>query len=160
MTIYKLDILLSQFWTNSFFHVWFSSLFLLLHLDFSGDRYGVWYAYLLKNFPKFVMVQIIRGFQFSSVTQSCPTLCDPMDCSTPGLPVPHHLLELAQTHVHRVIDAIQPSHSLSSPSPSAVNLSQHQGLLQWVGFSHQVVKVLEFPLQHQSFQWIFRTDLL
>ena len=69
--------------------------------------------------------------QFSSVTQSCPTLCDPIDCSTPGLPVHHHLLELAQTHVHRVSDAIQPSHPLSSPSP-AFNLSQHQGLFKWV----------------------------
>ena len=66
--------------------------------------------------------------QFSSVTQSCPTLCDPMDCSTPGLPVHHQLPELAQTHVHRVSDAIQPSHPLSSPSPPAFNLSQHQSL--------------------------------
>ena len=64
----------------------------------------------------------------SSVVQSCPTLCDPMDCSTPGLPVHHHLPEFAQTHVHRVGDAIQPSHPLSSPSPPAFNLSLHQGL--------------------------------
>ena len=68
--------------------------------------------------------------QFSSVTQSCPTLCDPMDCSTPGLPVHHQLPEFTQTHVHRVSDAIQPSHPLSSPSPSAFNLSQHQGLFK------------------------------
>jgi len=66
-------------------------------------------------------------YQFISVTQSCSSLCDPMDCSTPGLPVHHQLLELTQTHVHRVSDAIQPSHPLSSPSPPAFNLSQHQG---------------------------------
>ena len=68
-------------------------------------------------------------FQFSLVTQMCPTLCDPMDCSRPGLPVHHQLLEFTQTHVHRVGDAIQPSHFLWSPSPPAFNLSQHQGLL-------------------------------
>ena len=90
--------------------------------------------------------------QFSSVAQSCPTLCDPMDCSTPGFPV-HQLPELAQTHVHRVDDAIQPSHPLPSPSPPAPNLSQHQGLFQEVSSSQQVGKVLEFQLQHQSFQW-------
>ena len=91
-------------------------------------------------------------------TQSCPTLCDPMDCSTAGFPVPHHLSEPAQTHVHWVGDAIQPSHPLSSASPPALNLSQHQGLFQWVGSSHQVAKVLE--LQLQSFQGIFRVDFL
>ena len=95
-----------------------------------------------------------------SVTQSCLTLCDPMDCSTPSFPVLHHLPEFAKIHVHRVGDAIQPSHPLSSPSPPAFNLSQHQGLFKWVSSSHQVAKVLEFQLQHQSFQWIFRTDFL
>ena len=99
-------------------------------------------------------------YQFSSVAQSCPALCDPMDCSTPGFPVHHQLLELAQTHVHWVGDAIQPYHPLSSPSPPAFNLSQHQDLFQWVSSLHQVTKVLEFQLQHQSFQWIFRTDFL
>ena len=84
--------------------------------------------------------------------------CDPMDCSTPGFPVHHQLPELAQTHVHWVGDAIQPSHPLSSPSPPALNPSQHQGLFKWVSSSHEVAKVLEFQLQHQSFQWIFRTD--
>ena len=98
--------------------------------------------------------------QFSSVTQSCLTLRDPMDCSTPGFPVHHQLLELAQTHVHWVGDAIRLSHPLSSPSPPAFNLSQHQGLLQWVRASYQVAKVLELQLQHQSFQWIFGTDFL
>ena len=99
-------------------------------------------------------------FQLRLVTQSCLTLCDLMDCSTPGLPVQHQLPELAQTHVHWVSDVIQPSHLLSSPSPPVFNLSQPQGLFQWVSSSHQVAKVLEFQLQHQSFQWIFRDDLL
>ena len=90
--------------------------------------------------------------QFSSVTQSCPTLCDPMNRSMPGLPVHHLLLEFTQTQVHRIGDAIQPSHPLSSPSPPAFNLSQHQGLFQQVSSSCQVAKVLEFQLQHQSFQ--------
>ena len=84
--------------------------------------------------------------RFSSVTQSCPTLCDPMNCSMPGLPVHHQLLEFTQTHVHRVGDAIQPSHPLSSPSPPAPNHSQHQSLFQWVNSSHEVAKVLEFQL--------------
>ena len=84
-------------------------------------------------------------------------LCNPMDCSTPGFPVHHQLSELAQTHVHREGDAIQP-YPLSSPSPPAFNLSQHCDLFQWVSSSHQVSQVLE--LQHQSFKWILRTDLL
>ena len=102
--------------------------------------------------------------QFSSVAQSCPTLCDPMDCSRPGFPVHHQLPELAQTHVHWVSNAIQPSNALLSPSPPAFNLSQHQGLFQWVSgqsIGHpQVVKVLELQLQHQSLQWIFRVAFL
>ena len=97
---------------------------------------------------------------FSSVAQSCPTLCDPMDCSTPGFPVHHQLPEPTQTHIHRVSDAIQPSHPLSSPSLPAFNLSQHQGHFQWVSSLHLVAKVLEFQLQHQSFQWKFSTDFL
>ena len=72
----------------------------------------------------------VSSVQFSSVTQSCPTLCDPMNCSTPGLPVHYQLLECTQTHIHRVSDAIQPSHPLSSPSPPAPNPSQHQSLFQ------------------------------
>ena len=103
---------------------------------------------------------IWKHIQFSSVAQSCLTLCDPMNHSTPGLPVHHQLPESTQTHVHRVDDAIQPSHPLSSPSPLALNLSQHQGLFQWVNSSHEVAKVLEFQPQHQSFQWTPRTDLL
>ena len=83
-----------------------------------------------------------------------------MDCSTPGFPVFHYLLQFAQTHVHCVNNAIQPSHPLSSPSPPALNLSQNQGLFQWVGSLHHVTKVLEFQLQHQSFQGILRVDFL
>ena len=98
--------------------------------------------------------------QFSSVAQLCLTLSDPMNCSTPGLPVHHQLPESTQTHVHWVGDGIQPSHPPSSPSPPAFNLSQHQGLFKWVSSSHQVAKVLEFQLQHQSFPWTLRTDLL
>ena len=105
------------------------------------------------------IMQMRYQIQFSSVAQLCPTLCDPMNHSTPGLPVHHQLLESTQTHVHRVGDAIQRSHPLSSPSPSALNLSQHQGLFQWVSSSHQVAKVLEFQLQRQSFQWTLKTDL-
>ena len=86
----------------------------------------------------------LRSVQFNSVTQSCPILHDPMNHSTPGLPVHHQLLEVTQTHVHWVGDAIQPSHSLSSPSPPALNLSQHQGLFTWVSFSYQVAKYWSF----------------
>ena len=100
----------------------------------------------------------LTSVQFNSVTQSCLTLCDPMNCSTPGLLVHHQLLESTQTHVHRVGDAIQSSHPLSSPSPPALTPSQHQGLFQWVSSSHEVAKVLEFQLQHQSLQWTSRTD--
>ena len=85
--------------------------------------------------------------QFSSVTQSCPILYDPMDCGNPGLPVHHQLPEFTQTHVHWVGDAIQLSHPLSSPSPPALNLSQIQNLFKWVSSSHQMAKVLEFQLQ-------------
>ena len=102
----------------------------------------------------------VRKSSVSSVTQLCLTLCNPKDCSKPGLPVYHQLLEFTQTHVLWVGDAIQPSHPLSSPSPPAFNLSQHQGLFQWVSSSHQVAKVLEFQLQHQFFHWIFSTDFL
>jgi len=98
--------------------------------------------------------------QFSSVAQSCPILCNPINHNTPGLPVHHQLPEPTQTHVHWVSDAIQPSHPLSSPSLPALNLFQHQGLFKWVSSSHQVAKVLEFQLQHQSLQWTPRTDLL
>ena len=107
------------------------------------------------------LLHIFRHSMFSSVAQSCPTLWDPMNRSMPGLPVHHQLPEFTQTYVHQVSDAIQPSHPLLSPSLPAPNPSQHhQGLFQWVNSSNQVAKVLEFQLQHQSFQWTSRTDLL
>ena len=101
----------------------------------------------------------------SSVAQSWLTLCDPTDCSMPAFPVHYQLLELTQTHVHLVGDAIQPSHPLLSPSPPTFNLSQYQGLFQWVSSLYHVAKVLEFQLHYQSFQWIlglisFRMDWL
>ena len=102
----------------------------------------------------------LSSVQFSSVAQSCPTLCDPINCSTSSLPVHQQLPEFNQTHVHRVDDAIQPSHPGLSPSPPAPNLCQHQSLFQWVNSSHEVAKVLEFQLQHHSLQRISRVDLL
>ena len=102
--------------------------------------------------------------QFSSVAQLCLTLCDPMNRSVPGLPVHHQLLEFTQTHIHRVGDAIQPSHSLLSPSPPAPNPSQHHSLFRWVSSSHQVAKVLEYSFsfspsnEHPGL--IFRMDWL
>ena len=125
--------------------------------------------FLINSFNKYILedslfcvllISRISSVQFISFTQSCLTICDPVEYSTPGFPVHHQLPELAQTHVHRVGDTIQPSHPLLSPSPPAFSLSQHQGLFQWISSSHQVAKVLEFQLQHQSFQWIFRTNLL
>ena len=106
----------------------------LLTMLYIGKSPWLWIRYLVWMPAK--------PFQFSSVTQPCLTLCNPMNHSTPGLPVHHQLQESTQTHVHRVDDAIQPSHLLSSPSPPAFNLSQHQGLFQWVGSSHQVAKLL------------------
>ena len=119
------------------------------------SKWNSWATCLLWGLP------VYRYVQFSSVAQSCPTLSNPMDCSMSGFPVHHQPPELAQTHVHWVSNAIQPSHPLSSPSPPSINLSQHQGLFKWVSSSHQVSKVLELELQlqHRSFQWIFRTDL-
>ena len=108
------------------------------------------------RFPKFYCSK----FQFSSVAQLCPTLCNPTNHSTPGLPVHHQLPEFTQTHVHQVGVAIQLSHPLSSPSPPALNTSQHQGLFKWVNSLHEAARLLEFQLQHRSFQWTPRTDLL
>ena len=111
---------------------------------------------LFKSSAHFLIIWWSLSFSHSV----CLTLCNSMDYSTPGFPVFHHLPELAQTHVHWVSDAPQPSHLLLSPSTPAFNLSQHQGLFKWVNSLHQVAKVLEFQLQHQSFQWTFRTDFL
>ena len=102
----------------------------------------------------------LSSVQFSSVAQLCLTLRDPVNRSTPGLPVHHQLPEFTQTHIHRVSDTIQPSRPLSSPSPPAPNSSQHQSLFQWVNSSHEVAKVLEFQLQHHSLQRNPRADLL
>ena len=113
---------------------------------------GVRYTKMMVPYPKEFLEEQYSHFsqftivQFSSVAQSCLTLCDPMNRSTPGLPVHHHLPEFTQTHVHRVCDAIQPSHPLSSPSPPAPNPSQHQSLFQWVNSSHEMAKVLELQL--------------
>ena len=111
-----------------------------------------------KSYMHYNSMQIIMLSLFS--WKSCPTLCDPMHFTTAGFPVPHYLPEFVQFQVHWVGDAIQPSHPLSSPSPPALNLSQHQGLFQWVSPLHLVAKVLELQLQHQSFQWIFRVHFL
>ena len=107
----------------------------------------------------------ILRLQFNSVSQLCSTLCEPLDCSMPGLPVDHKLLEFIQTHVHWVGDAIQLSHPLSSPSPPTFNLSQHQGSFKWVSSSHQVAKVLEFqlkisPSKENPWLFSFRMDWL
>ena len=131
----------------------FKSLELTEHTEVSSvicGMPGLWKIILSIDRRHWVLVQ----------SQSCLTLCNPMDCSTPGFPVHHQLLELAQTHVHLVGGAIQPSHPLSSPTPPGFNLSQHLGIFQWVSSLHQVAKVLEFQLLHQSFQWIFGSDFL
>ena len=120
---------------------------------------GIPFSSCLQTFPAPGSFQMSQ-FCIIQFSLSCPTLCNPMDCRTPGFPVHHQLLELAQTHVNWVSDAIQPSHPLLSPSPPTFNLTQYQGLFQWVSSSYQVAKVLKFQLQHQSFQWILRTDLL
>ena len=110
-------------------------------------------------------IKISSEVQFSSITQLCLTICDPMDCRTPGFPVHHQLRELAQTHVHQVGDAFQPSHPLSSPSPPAFNLAQLQGLFKWVSSSHQVAKYWSFsfsisPSNEYSALISFRMDWL
>ena len=106
-----------------------------------------------------IKCSLFSWVQFSSVAQLCPTLCEPMNCSTPGLPVHHQLPKFTQTHIHWIRDAIQPSHPLLSPSLPAPNPSQHQSLFQWVNSSNEVAKVLEFKLQHHSLQRNPRADL-
>ena len=119
---------------------------------FKSKNIGVFYSSLSSIFCPFCCC--------CSVAKLCSTLWNPMDCSTPGSLVLHYLPEFAQTHVHWASNAIQPSHPLSPSSPPALSLSQHQGLFQWVGSWYQVTKVLELQLQHQSFQWVFRVDVL
>ena len=130
---------------------------LLLVLSHEGNKHhnlSGWYLPL-----SLILMVILRRCCYS-VAKLCPTLCDSMDCSMPGFPVLHYLPECAQTPVHWVGNDIQPSHLLFPPSPPALSLPQHQSLFQWIGSSHQVAKVLELQLQHQSFQWIFRIDFL
>ena len=157
--IYWTNILLSS--SKSVLNFWPHKSFICLYLDLFLCT--VWCtAWYPSNNIAYIYIYIYMYIivQYSSVTQSCPTLCDPMNWSMPGLPVHHQLLEITQTHVHLVGDAIQPSNPLSSPSPPASNPSQHQSLFQWVNSSHEVAKVLESQLQHQSFQRTHRTDLL
>ena len=124
--------------------LWLVTLHIYTSVSFPIKWGQHWSPCLLNGWS--VRWEIICSVQFSSVAQSCPTLCDSMNHSTPGLPVHHQLPEFTQTHVHRVSDAIQTSHPLSSPSPPAPNPSQHQSLFQWVNSSHEVAKVLEFQL--------------
>ena len=126
-------------------------------LSMHAAHIGVWLLYNV------VLTSTVQHSESASSVQSISRVwlfATPMDYSTPGLPVHHQLPEFTQTHVHWVRDAIQSSHPLSFPSSPAFNLSQHQDLYKWVNSSHQVAKVLEFQLQHQSFQWTLRTDLL
>ena len=125
--------------------------------------WGAWLATVhrvTKSWTRLKWLNTYAHVLCCSVIKLCPTLFDPVDCSPPGFPILWYLPEFAQTQVHWVSDAIQLSHPLSSPSPPAFNLSQHQGLFQWVNSLHQVAKVLELQLQYQSFQWIFRVDFL
>ena len=107
-----------------------------------------------------ILLSVFNGRVCCSLAQSCLTLCNLMDCNTPGSPVLHSFLDFAQTQIHWVDDAIQPPCPLLPTSLPAFNLSQYQGLIQWVSSLHQVAKILELQLQHQSFQWIFRVDFL
>ena len=131
---------ISPKWKN-YFRGWFVAICFLLYSSFP---------------PLFTIIQFNSIQSLSRVW----LFAQPLNRSTPGLPVHHQLPESTQTDVHWVSDAIQPSHPLLSPSPPDLNLSQHQGLFKWVSSSHQVAKLLEFQLQHQSLQWTPRTDLL
>ena len=130
----------------------------IVHVSQSQEVQNFGWRRKLRNAQGCTLLKIVH--KICCCCSVAKSLYDPMDCSTPGSPVLHYLPEFVQIHVHWVGDAIQPSHPLSSPSPSALNLSQHQGLFQWVGSSRQVAKVFELQLQHQSFQWIFRVDFL
>ena len=139
-------------------HLTYGSFFKIFSLQLEkgwGQSFKM-YFYFLHFFFRHMACRILASCCCCSVTKSCPTLCDPMDCSTLSFLVLHYLPEFAQTHACWVCDAIQRSHPLLHPSPPALNLSQHWGLFQWVSSSHQVAKVLELQLWHQSFQWIFK----
>ena len=122
---------------------------------------GVWGGWTGSSI-KFILSShsILDICNYCSVATSCPTLCYTMDCGRPGFPVLHCLLRLAQIHLHWVSDSIQPTYPLLPTSPPVLNLSQHESLFQGVGSSHQVAKMLDLQLQHQSFQWIFMVDSL
>ena len=134
----------------------------------SGAIVVLIYSFLSTDKLKLILVNIFWRSVFfkckmtycSSVTKLFPTLCNTINYNTPGFPVLHYLLEFAQSHVNCVGDAIQPSHPLLTSSSPALNLTQHQGLFQWIRSSDQVAKVSELQLQHQTFQWIFRVDFL
>ena len=152
-SLYSVNVL--GLWEKMFFSDGLALLlFTLKQINFHRRTISLFHK-TLRLFVHYYLISSSNSIQSLSQVR----LCDPMDCSTPGLPVHYQLPEFTQTHVHWVGDAIQPSHPLSSPSP-AFNLSQHQGLFKWVSSSHQVAKVLEFQLQHQSFQWTLRTNLL
>ena len=130
----------------------------IFYILYNSILYSIVNTYVSYFILRFYVRYFINIFyQFSSVAQLCPPLCDLMDCSTPGFPVHHQLPELAQTPVHWVSDAIKPSHPLLSPFPPNFNLS-HQGLVYWVSSSYQVDKIVELQFQHQCFQWIYNTD--
>ena len=141
-----------------------STFFPFIYYEVMGPDAIILVGFFLLLFCFLLMLSLKPvSIQFSSVHllhHDWLTVTPWTTCSMPDFPVHYQLPDLAQTHVHPVSDTIQPSHPLSSPSPPALNISQHRGLFQWVRSSHQVAKALEFQLQHQSFQWIFRTDFL
>ena len=153
---------------DCYMYIWEECMFCCCWMAFSLFLLGlVWYM-VFKSPDSLLIICVdtvstieygVSSIQFISVQllSRIKTFCDPIDCSTPDFLVHHQIPELTQTHVHWVSDAIQPSHPLSSPSPPTFNLSQHQGLFQWVSSSHQMARVLEFQLQHQCFQWILKT---
>ena len=137
-------------------HIYTYGIYTHIHMVTYSNKHhsGRWCIYTYTYMCVYMYISVYQSVQ----SLSCVWLCDPMDCSTPDFPVHHQLPEPDQTHVLHVGDAIQPSHLLLSPSPPSFTLFQDQGLFQWVSSSHQVAKVSEFQLKHQSFQWIFRTD--
>ena len=143
-----------QLWVSTL-SVSASCKFLYFFINFLYKCIYIWWYH-----PTFYLFFYAISVQFGSVTQLCLTLCDPMKCSTPGLHIHHKLSEGTKTHIYLVGDAIQPSHCMSTPSPPALNRSQNQSLFKWISSLHHVAKVFEFQLQHQSFQWTPRTDLL
>ena len=130
----------------------FDGIIVIIFNNYYYNNFKLSYVFTSKLMEEIFVILITDSVQFSSVAQSRPTLCDPMNHSTPGLPVHHQFPESTQTHIHRVSDAIQPSHPLSSSSPPAPSSSQNQSLFQGVNSSQQVAKILAFQLQHQSFQ--------